>query len=128
LEALGPSDYYNLVGETATPTLAHNHYGTSEVGNGALAIAKTIFKEFGKKISINDMSLPWGGLFDINGDWLTPHTSHRRGMSVDINRCVELDGSEAPDEFDPCTKLGSSEIIPGYGLVDKEYLSKKCEK
>jgi hypothetical protein len=39
--------------------------------------------------SINDMSLPFGGLFDIEGDWKTDHPSHsfhRVGLSVDINR------------------------------------------
>lgn len=37
------------------------------------------------KISINDMSLINGGLFDIGGSWSTPHASHRVGEDVDIN-------------------------------------------
>jgi hypothetical protein len=36
-------------------------------------------------VSLNDMSLPWGGIFDIDVDWQTPHILHRIGHSVDIN-------------------------------------------
>jgi hypothetical protein len=42
---------------------------------------------------INDVSLPYGGLFDVNGDWRDPHVSHRSGKDVDIenqNRLLEL--------------------------------------
>jgi murein endopeptidase len=39
---------------------------------------------------INDMSLPYGGLFDVNGDWKTPHKTHRIGKSADIR--TELPG------------------------------------
>ena len=31
-----------------------------------------------------DMSLPSGGLFDINGNWAPPHELHRKGSSVDF--------------------------------------------
>ncbi|MCL5268339.1 MAG: Ig-like domain-containing protein [Bacteroidetes bacterium] len=37
------------------------------------------------KISLNDMSLPWGGVYDIDADWRSPHQLHRIGRSVDIN-------------------------------------------
>ena len=40
------------------------------------------------KLSINDMSLIKGGLFDINGDYSAPHRSHRTGESADINKDV----------------------------------------
>jgi hypothetical protein len=36
------------------------------------------------KICTNDMSLPFGGVFDINQNWSPPHTYHRKGDSVDI--------------------------------------------
>lgn len=42
----------------------------------------------GITLSANDMSLPKGGLFDIRGDWDTPHSSHREGRDADINRGV----------------------------------------
>ncbi|MCX7829776.1 MAG: hypothetical protein N2445_01765, partial [Acidobacteria bacterium] len=37
-------------------------------------------------LSINDMSLKYGGVFDLNNDCLNPHWRHRTGESVDINR------------------------------------------
>jgi|GEM_PF-6942757 len=40
-------------------------------------------------LGINDMSLKWGGVFDIKGDWNVPgsssHSFHRVGLSVDID-------------------------------------------
>jgi hypothetical protein len=31
------------------------------------------------------VSLPHGGLFDINDDWSQPHCSHREGKSIDLS-------------------------------------------
>ncbi len=36
------------------------------------------------KICTNDMSLPFGGVFDINNTWAPPHTFHQKGDAVDI--------------------------------------------
>lgn len=33
-------------------------------------------------------SLPWGGLFDIDFDWLTPHCGHRDGITLDLSLSV----------------------------------------
>ena len=35
-------------------------------------------------LRITAMSLPWGGLNDIHGDWSTPHSSHNNGQVADI--------------------------------------------
>ena len=35
-------------------------------------------------MTLNDMSLQLGGLFDIHSDWNIPHKAHRVGKSVDI--------------------------------------------
>jgi hypothetical protein len=34
---------------------------------------------------LNDMALPFGGKFDINQNWTSPHITHDRGRAVDIN-------------------------------------------
>lgn len=44
-------------------------------------------------ISINDMSLSNGGLFDVGGTWATPHVSHRTGVDVDVNRKSKVLGT-----------------------------------
>ena len=42
--------------------------------------------EYPGSVAANDMSLPFGGYFDIDGYWTTgPHASHRTGADVDIN-------------------------------------------
>lgn len=41
----------------------------------------------------NDMSLPMGGLFDVEAgyDWLVGgHSTHREGLDIDLNRSVQL--------------------------------------
>jgi hypothetical protein len=40
----------------------------------------------GRRLSVNDMSLIKGGLFDINATWVPPHSSHREGKDADINQ------------------------------------------
>lgn len=56
------------------------------------------------KLSINDMSLIRGGLFDIFGAWDTVggHQTHRNGKDADINRPVLKTGGRLPcmDNFD----------------------------
>ncbi len=54
-------------------------------------IANDYYGITNNKLSINDMSLPWGGMFDLNGQWWVDktkgngHVSHRTGTSIDIN-------------------------------------------
>lgn len=51
-------------------------------------IAQNYFVLSGRLLSVNDMSLIKGGLFDIdiNAQWTTPHSSHREGKDADINQ------------------------------------------
>lgn len=44
------------------------------------------YQDAGYLLSVNDMSLPRGGLFDVYAKYLTPHSYHRTGQSVDINK------------------------------------------
>jgi hypothetical protein len=45
-------------------------------------------------LGINDMSLIYGGLFDICSDWLPDHKSHRKGKSVDIDGSATRNGGQ----------------------------------
>lgn len=75
----------------ATGTHPHNHNGTQLLWTALTKIAQeyhnkfSCYKEY-DPIAINDMALPYGGVFDINNDWRGPHYSHHRGKAVDI-RC-----------------------------------------
>jgi hypothetical protein len=89
LRPLGGSDYYFLTG--ASPASAHssNHYGQFWTNWMIDFMATDYWLETGTKLGINDMSLEWGGLFDHNNTWLSPHSTHRTGQSVDIDRCAD---------------------------------------
>ncbi|MDD4004513.1 MAG: hypothetical protein PHW69_04835 [Elusimicrobiaceae bacterium] len=86
LKELKPSKYYNLIGSN----LDHpeNHFGTQAMNDALTQIAKDWKKTCPKAgvLDINDMSLPWGGRFDIRDDWLEPHRGHIFGTSADIRK------------------------------------------
>ena len=44
-------------------------------------------------LTYTGLSLPLGGLFDLNGDWASPHCAHRDGRNADI---LIVDTSVAP--------------------------------
>ncbi len=60
------------------------HYGTPAMLQGIRELAKAFFNTYNKKVEVNDMSLPRGGLFDYNGNWVPPHQTHRTGINADI--------------------------------------------
>ena len=92
--------YWRLTGANGEPgvTSLHlfNHYGTSSTVGALSLIAWRYFEDTGgDSLGINDISLPKGGLFDINNDWVTPHSEHRAGTDADIDRDgfdCEVDG------------------------------------
>jgi hypothetical protein len=43
------------------------------------------YGRFPSVLAVNDMSLPWGGLFDINAEWVNPHMEHRNGLDADVD-------------------------------------------
>ncbi len=80
---LGAGDGYALIGQTTTHPA--NHYGTENALYSLLDLADA-FSETGKgTLRINDISLIWGGLFDIKANWSSPHKSHRIGKNVDVD-------------------------------------------
>ena len=79
---------YILWGETENHP--YNHFGTKKLINTIIEIANEYKSYFpnSKSLYINDISLPWGGLFDINSDWKSPHVLHRCGNQVDIRKIM----------------------------------------
>jgi|GEM_PF-6731420 len=101
-----PGGDYRLTGQrTAHPD---NHYGTYYTVVNTHAVAEDFYRQFNATLGINDMSLEWGGLFDIYGNWSPPHSSHRKGTSVDIDR-----NAQGPN---------------GYIPVDRNSIEKICRK
>lgn len=73
-----------------------SHYALLEMHEFVRALPG-VFQNFvgPGRIGINDMSLPFGGAFDIAGGWSTnSHISHRAGYDVDVDMQVyKADGS-----------------------------------
>ncbi|MEW6068696.1 MAG: hypothetical protein AB1610_10455 [Nitrospirota bacterium] len=83
----------------ATPSfLTENHYGTENTLWLLLDLAMGYFETGSGTLRINDISLEWGGLFDIDANWATPHKSHRTGKNVDVDD-VTVEGSLVTEEL-----------------------------
>lgn len=85
---------YRLTGQTGDHP--DNHYGTNDTIFNIQGMAQDYFDICDEDIcnetlGINDMSLIWGGLFDVEGNWNSApgHGLHRGGKSVDIDRCAQ---------------------------------------
>ena len=79
---LPPSSTYKLTG--TKPIHVSNHWATASFANKWMTVANAYFMEFGAVLSINDISLPTGGMFDINQNWVPDHYEHRIGITADI--------------------------------------------
>ncbi|HYC89436.1 MAG TPA: hypothetical protein VEO54_09515 [Thermoanaerobaculia bacterium] len=64
-----------------------SHYAAPEMAGFLLDMAKEYNDTVGPAvIGVNDISLPDGGLFDIDGTWSPSHWYHRIGCGVDIDK------------------------------------------
>ncbi len=71
------------------------------------------------------MSLPLGGLFDIDGDWKPPHDFHRVGRSVDFTKFYR-DASNNNIEVFISDEDGN--VIETTGIIDDDDLDKRFSK
>lgn len=64
------------------------HYGTQFIVNALISIAKEYRAAFpdAESIKIDAMSLPNGGIIDVNGDWKRPFYGHASGIDADISK------------------------------------------
>ncbi len=89
-----PSDTWRFAGALAGRH-TDNHWATAHTIAQAALMATDYFVTKKAVMQINDMSLPFGGMFDICGTWNRRdtcanapkggHASHRQGTSVDVN-------------------------------------------
>ena len=100
-----------------------NHHFFSPLHDKLTSIAD-FYYDFGdgNVIQFNDMSLPWGGLFDIDGYWQPDHKSHRTGTDVDVDRWVN--GVEINCDADYQLKETVKYIR---GIFNTKFPELKCE-
>lgn len=91
LVGIGSGRGFTLTG--ALPQHPSNHFGLPEVNGRLVQLADYYATDPTREIlAYNDMSLVWGGLFDIgptpdfpNGlFWQPPHDEHRVGRQIDV--------------------------------------------
>ena len=80
---------YTLTGEKPWHPAAFNHYGIPLAVSSVPQICNAYIAMYpgATKPEINDMSLPYGGKFDVDHDWSTSnanHGEHRVGRNVDF--------------------------------------------
>src|ERR1051325_2202991 len=93
IDLSGTGGRFFLVGQkNAHPS---NHYGTPGLLTGLVGPGMAYGVKFNDNLNYNDMSLPWGGVFDIcataEGNcqqgitpWVSPHKGHNFGLNVDV--------------------------------------------
>ena len=90
----GPSDksLADVPANCRTPD--NNHWIQAEAADSlqraAGAFRSAEWNRGREVMRMNDISLPFGGLFDIDGNWRSPHGSHRTGKDVDIENAGKL--------------------------------------
>ncbi len=85
----GPDDRYIKVRttETAHPKSLAYYIKKKHIKDlKALAAFYYKYTSPHRILSLNDMTLPLGGLFDVEANWKPPHSSHRDGTDADVNR------------------------------------------
>lgn len=110
LETIPSSQFYTFIG--ANNNHSDNHYLTpqAEAVLRSMAVSYQFEQRFKLKgvtpplLHLNDASLVWGGVFDLDADWDIPHEEHMRGTVIDI-RANSLTGAISPENFDSFIKL-----------------------
>lgn len=132
LEELEPSPdgIYKLTGTESDVGKRHmkNHFLTS-VNSEKIKETADFYYDFGdgNVIQFNDMSLPWGGMFDMNGDWnvKSGHVTHRTGTDVDVDRWVN--GKEINCDADYTLKKAMRHVRITYNVNNKGFPKLECE-
>ena len=123
LQPLPPGVSYRLVGRYGEPGVeslhVQNHYAAPVTLSRMPTISDQYFIRTGYMLRINDISLPWGGIFDIFNTWDPDHDWHRVGKSVDISTRVEIYGSGGGLKFISCVDdYVLAEKVEGKNLGD----------
>jgi hypothetical protein len=81
---IGRTPAIALLGETTEHP--DNHYCAEDFCNNLVSLANDYNATWGLIIGYNDGSLVRGGLFDVDGNWLTTpgHAEHQTGRSQDV--------------------------------------------
>lgn len=117
-------------GGTAKHKLGDNNYGTAYTLSAAYYAVGKYVKDHALNtapdvyLAVIDMSLPYGGLFDINGDWSTPHDWHRKGTSVDFSKYYK---DSSGNNIEVIFYDEDGNVIEATSIIDDTWLDKYFE-
>jgi len=141
----GNEDYIKVCGDSLH-TEGQNYYGRPQMINGLTQLAQDITDWYSlittttedpndgiqTSLSINDLSLMYGGIYDVDAGWDScgrGHQLHRLGKSADINttRClVCVEGqSNCPAQIDGCGDNGYYEYYDEENNKISGYIKEK---
>lgn len=87
LQRLEADQTFTLIGSIGTPH-SSNHWGTTSFLAKLRAASSMYFMKYEglpqRQLAINDLSLEFGGLFDIDANWKPAHREHRIGVVGDL--------------------------------------------
>ncbi|HET9679604.1 MAG TPA: hypothetical protein VFP95_03465 [Gammaproteobacteria bacterium] len=104
------------------------HWFTLEALQGVQAVAQIYYETIGNKLSLNDASLPLGGLIDNSyggGRASKCHVSHRQGIDIDINK-VDSGGALLRDVYNDNGELVAqctTHAVKGVDICLDRYLN-----
>jgi hypothetical protein len=109
-------------------SLENSDYGTSNVCSSVASAVQGYAEEFGLEddifLAAIDMSLPLGGLFDINGNWMPPHNAHRVGKSIDFSGTFrDAAGNEIDVDF-----YRDGQLINTTRFIDQRELDRRFDR
>jgi len=90
-----------------------NHWMMSEPAYGLWYSAVAFLAAYPSqvKLAVNDMSLPMGGLFDIDATWEPSHHEHNRGRAADVRAITgayAIPSNQAEEFADLCRTYGAT--------------------
>jgi len=97
----GADDHYVLVcGADTNHIDEYAFYGKEHTTSTLSDIADLYFEINARILSINDISLLKGGVFDTRENWVNPHQTHQSGTDADINRTSSGVAVNCRNDFD----------------------------
>ncbi len=83
--AIGGTVAHHGPNNKGNPTTPDNNHWVTLKTNNTMSYLMTLYSlSYGAGLYINDASLPFGGKFDVKGNWSGSHSLHRRGIDLDI--------------------------------------------
>jgi hypothetical protein len=95
---------------------AYNHWMTTTAAYGIWYAAQALIAKNPSqgKIAVNDMSLPFGGKFDLAVNWAGSHVAHHRGTAVDVRANGaqwSLPSNKVTEFMQECANYGATTVL-----------------